>query len=201
MNFKELTEAFDKDFGEQLFAAGFERSGPGWWTRERGDELNVLQMQKHSAEALFCVNLGVHFSFLPAAGTESPLSGSLSLPDCELKIRLTARAEDKDQWWSIDSSSLASVADALFSRGLQIFASYRLSGPIASLDGQSVEEGRTGLLDSMTKVRACLLLARMYERSGNRAKCVEVATVGLKHAGMAVGPKKALKDVIARCAA
>jgi hypothetical protein len=38
----------------------------------------------------------------------------------------------------------------------------------------------------------------MHERFGNREKCVETAAIGIKLAGMAVGPKKALKDILKR---
>jgi len=45
---------------------------------------------------------------------------------------------------------------------------------------------------------ACLLLACIHEHLGNREKCMEAATVGLKHVGMKVGAKKALKDILKR---
>jgi len=85
-------------------------------------------------------------------------------------------------------------------RAFPTFDLYRLDGPIAAIDGKSIESRNPGLLASITKVRACLLLllACMHERLGNRDKCVEAATIGVKLAGMAVGPKKALKDILNR---
>jgi len=70
---------------------------------------------------------------------------------------------------------------------------------LASMEAKDIEEGNLGLLASMTKVRACLLLARIQEQLGNRDKCIEFATLGVKLAGMAVGPKKALKGILRRC--
>ena len=58
--------------------------------------------------------------------------------------------------------------------------------------------GNIDILSSLTKVRACLLLSRMHEKLGNREKCIEFANLGIKLAGMAVGPKKALKDILSR---
>lgn len=115
-----------------------------------------------------------------------------------MKLRLTDQDTAKDQWWPIVASSVDQVADLVCSRGLPIFDSYRLEGPIAGMDGKNIESGNPGLLASITKVRACLHLARMHERLGNRDKSVKTATIGVKLAGMAVGPKKALKDILKR---
>src|SRR5690606_15772339 len=95
-------------------------------------------------------------------------------------------------------SSIAQVADLVRNRGLLVFEYYRLDRSIATMDINSIENGNLGILDSMTKIRACLLLARMHEHLGNYNKCIEVATFGLKIAGMAVGPKKAIKDILKR---
>lgn len=199
MTFNELQQVADAAMREALNGAGFRRAAAGTWNRRKGDELNVLQLQKHSGNELFCVNLGVHFTFLPKAGTEAPLDGDhIEFPDCELKLRLTDRASARDQWWPIAVSSVDQLTDLVYSRGLPILDSYRLDGPIAALDGASIEQGRSGLLSSITKVRACLLLSRVHERLGNHDKCVEAARIGLTLAGMAAGPKKALKDILTR---
>ena len=99
----------------------------------------------------------------------------------------------------MDDGGVTEVAALLPDRATAVFQRYRLDGPLATLDATRVERGTTGLLDSLTRVRACLLLARMHERLGNLDKCVEAASAGLGLAGMAVGPKKALKDILARC--
>ena len=66
------------------------------------------------------------------------------------------------------------------------------------MEARNIEAGNLGMLSSLTTVKACLFLARLHERLGNRSKCIEAATIGLKLAGMAVGPKKALKDILKR---
>jgi hypothetical protein len=199
MTFDELQRAADAAMSDTLTSAGFRRTDAGTWNRRRDEELNVIQLQKHSTKKCFCVNLGIHYTFLPQAGTEAPLNGGqIQVPDCELKLRLTDQATINDQWWPIAAPSVGQFADIVCSRGLAIFDSYRLDGPIAGMDGKSIECGNPGLLASITKVRACLLLARMHERLGNRDKSVEAATIGVKLAGMAVGPKKALKDILKR---
>ena len=145
------------------------------------------------------MNLGIHYTFLPKAGTEAPLGGDvIEFFDCEVKLRLTAQSAEKDQWWPLAFESLNEIANLMRNRGLPIFDSYRLDGPIAEMEARDIEDGNPGLLSSLTKVRACLLLARMHERLGNHNKCMEFVKTGIKLAGMAVGPKKALKDILKR---
>lgn len=200
MTFNELQQAADAAMNETLTSVGFRRTAPGTWNRRRGYELNVVQLQKQSAAETFCVNLGVHYGFLPKAGTEAPLqSDQIELPDCELKLRLTERPVDRDQWWPISETSIAQVADLVMSRGLSVFDAYRVDGELSTMTGKSIESGNPGLLAPITKVRACLLLARLNEHLGNKEKCIEAASIGVKLAGMAVGPKKALKDILRRC--
>lgn len=199
MNFVELQHATDEAMSGSLASAGFRHITAGTWNRRRDDELNVVQLQEHTAEKTFCVNLGIHYAFLPRAGTEALLDRMrVEVIDCELKLRLTEQAAAKDQWWPMSASSVDKVADLVRHRGLFIFDLYRIDGPISGMNGESVESENPDLLTSITKVRACLLLARMHEHLGNRDKSIEIATTGIKLAGMAVGPKKALKDILKR---
>ncbi len=200
MTFNELLQAADAKLNAPLTNAGFQRTGPGTWNRCSGHELNVIQLQKQITAEAFCVNLGVHYRFLPKAGTEAPLQGDqIELPDCEVKLRLTEKPTDKDQWWLISEASITKVADLVLSCGLSTFEVYKADGELSKMSAKSIESGNLGILAPITKVRACLLLARFHEQLGNREQCIEAATTGVKLAGMAVGPKKALKDILKRC--
>ncbi len=199
MNFAALKKAADDALGASLKASSFQRIAAGTWNRRVGDALNVIQLQPHSVEQSFCVNLGIHYTFLPKAGAEAPLDGDqIDMHDSELKLRLTDEAGTSDQWWPMSTSSIDAVAGMVMGRGMQVFHAYRLDGSIAAMDGEDIESGEPGLLSSLTKVRACLLLARLHEHAGNHERSVETATIGLKHAGMAVGPKRALRDIVKR---
>ena len=119
MNFNELQRAADQALYESLSSAGFRNTVLGTWNRRRGQELNVVQLQEHSVSKMFCVNLGVHYGFLPKAGTEAPVHGDqIELPDCELKLRLTDQPAAKDQWWPISEESINQVVDLMAARGL-----------------------------------------------------------------------------------
>ena len=198
MDFAELRKATDAAMTDVLIEAGFRRRKAGTWNRCSGEKLNVIQFQKRSAEQLFCVNLGVHYAFLPIAGAETPVDRKkIAIADCELRFRLTDQATAYDQWWPIAPSSVAPVAELVRNRALPLFASYRLDGAITTIGGPDVENEKADLLASMTKSRACLLLARVHQHLGNREKCVEVAEIGLKLVGpMASGPRKAFKDIL-----
>lgn len=199
MNFVELQQAADAAMSEALTSASFRRTAPGTWKRKRGDDLNVIWFQKHSTNSSFCVNLGVHYSFIPKAGSKNvPEGDEIEQPECVIMTRLTSDSFMKDQWWPIATSSVDQVVYLVCSRGLPIFDFYRLDGPIASIEIKDVEAGEANLLSSLTKVGGCLLLARIHEHLGNRDKSIEAATIGVKFAGMAVGPKKALKDILKR---
>ena len=200
MKFKELRQAIDTAWKETLTSAGFRRTKSGAWNRRIGDNLNVVQLQKHSTKELFCVNLGVHYAFLPKSGTGAPLDGdNIEPPDCELKLRLTEQASVNDQWWPVAAASVNQVAELVTSRGFEIFNSYRIEGELSAMNATHIESGNPGLLARITEVRAYLLLALMHERLGNRDKCIEAASIGVKLAGIGAGSKKALMEILKRC--
>ncbi|MBX3110336.1 MAG: DUF4304 domain-containing protein [Fimbriimonadaceae bacterium] len=198
MKFAEFRKLADAVMRETLADAGFRRTSAGKWNRRRGDELNVIHLQAHSVKSEFCVNLGVHYTFMPRWG--SPGDDRIDASDCLLKLRLTSHGSLNDQWWPIVAPSTNEVVDALVGRGLLVFDSYRLGGPISGIDGRSIESGDADLLTSVTDVRACLFIALMHEHLGNRDKSIEAADIRLKLAGMAIGPKKALRDILKRLA-
>jgi len=202
MSFTEVVKAFDSVAAQSLAKLGFRRIANGIWNRREADELNVLELQRHSIEAAFCVNLGVHYSFLPKAGSEERINDldGVDITACELKFRLTSLDDDKDQWWPTDSANVTEVLELFLHRGLPTFDLYRLDGPIAGMDPKDVLAGEMGVLHPLTKVRACLLLARLHEHMGHREKSVDAASTGLRVAGMAIGPKKALRDILHRLA-
>jgi hypothetical protein len=201
MLYTDFLNRVDAAVQNRLQVGGFSRSRAGFWKRKHGDDINVLSFQKHSSTDSFCVNLGIHYTFLPVAGTEAPLDvDRIEFPDCEVHRRLTADRALGDQWWPLSSESVAEIARLIDDRALETFDSFRADGPIAAISPNDIEQGNLGILSSLTKVCACLLLARMHGHFGDHEKCREAATVGLRVAGaMAVGPKKALRHILARC--
>lgn len=199
MKYTEVRRAIDSRIRPMLFDAGFFQSSRRNWTRQNGYDINIIQLQKHSITNRFCINLGIHYSFLPKPGTESPWEADkMTLADCEIKLRLTVSPTDNDQWWSISEESVTQVSNLICEQGIQLFDAYHAEGALSSIDPKSIEIGNHGILAPITEVRACLLLARLHEQLRNRDRCVEAATIGLKLAGMAVGPKVELQEILKR---
>ena len=199
MKYSDFLIKCDIVLGSIISQTGFRRSQPGTWNRNRGDEFNVIWLQKDRTKEAFCVNLGIHYSFLPSAGRAVPL-GPTPIPfgDCEFMLRLTSQHAASDQWWPLSEESVPEVVEVIRLRALAIFDAYRLSGPISQMTATDITNGDQGLLAPLGRVRACLFLALMHEWQGNQDQCLEAARLGVNIAGVAVGPKVALKMIIQR---
>lgn len=181
---------------ESLVKHGFEEANKGRFVSLNEGLLVVIELQNHSSKNLVSVNVGIHYNFLPKVGSLDLVDGKkIDHAECEIRIRLTEATDQKDQWWEIDKTSVDKIKNLVLSKGLSFASAYTVEKiiqitPIAF--GDEVPE----LLNSMTKVRALLLLARVHQYKGNIEHAVEFSQKGLKAAGMAVGPKKAFKDII-----
>jgi hypothetical protein len=195
MEFTELQAAFNKTIADQLASQGFLLSNSGVLLRARGVVIEVVQLQRQSEVDLFCVNLGLFYTFLPLAAALD--FEKIDIADCDIRLRLTTQDEKSDQWWAISSRSIQEVATLMIRRGVSVFDRYSLE-VLRSISVKSVEEGTCVTLASITKVRACLLLATLHDHIGNRDLCIEFANAGIRLAGMAVGPKKILKELLKR---
>jgi hypothetical protein len=134
MWYTDFLKLADAAVHNRLHLEGFGRSRAGFWKRKRGDDINVLSFQKHSSTDSFCVNLGIHYTFLPVAGTEVLLDvDRIEFPDCEVHRRLTADRALGDQWWPLSSESVAEVVRLIDDRALETFDSFRSDGPIAAI--------------------------------------------------------------------
>lgn len=197
MKFDELRKLIDGAADKKLRDLGFNHKGVGLWSRHRHVDLNVIELQKHSENNLFCVNLGVHYDFLPKSGSESPIDAeNVSLMDCDLRFRLTDKGGVGDQWWPIAASSADVILDALQTRGMYIFDIYKFDRIIPKISIESLKKGDVDILSFLPKIKLALLLSRIYDYLGLREECVEAARFGIEISGMAVGPRKALKAII-----
>ncbi len=200
MNFTDFLNLADAGLEKVLGRPGFRRTSAGKWNRRNRDELHAVWLQKSSTGPSFCVNLGVHYSFLEKTGSSDlPTGDEIDQTECRIMFRLTGDPAAKDQWWPTSAESVGEVCDLIDRRGLALLDSYSLSGPIAAIECKDIDAGNLGILTGFTKVGACLLLASIHEHLGDRDKCVEAATCGMKHVGMKVGVKKAFKDILRRC--
>jgi hypothetical protein len=201
MEFNQFRASLDLMLKGSLSSAGFDRRRQGLWNRRRGDEINVIYIQKHSAEPLFCIAAGAHYSFVPIAGVNTAVSNQpLTPPDCEIQFRITDHPNKNDQWWAINQDSVDMAYHVIYSRGIGIFENFKLPGPISNITAEDVEKKELRVLHRLPLPRACLLLARIYEHEGDFRQCQKIAQIGIQESGQAVSVRKSLKDVMARCA-
>ncbi len=197
MTFKEFISAVTEAVKDELVSQGFAESQAGTYLRSIGERLDLIWIQKHSTDETCCVNLGIHYNFIPKIGsTDLPTDGKIGQPECELKIRLTDESEKNDQWWPLNQGGVDAIAMLIKNQASDHFTRYGLEGEITKLSVDDFAAGVPPFLKPMTRVRGVLLLARIHDHLGNQAQAIELAQFGLKVAGMAVGPKKAFKDIL-----
>lgn len=167
--------------------------------------INFIWIQEHSDKSKFCVNLGVHLSFLPAVpGSKIIPFNEMDQAHCEIKKRLVPSHDLVDYWWLFSelNDSMLEVLDAYQTDGVQFFN--RFSNYPSDWQNFTVgnvkDPSFTTLLPGVTKVRAALMFARIHKQLGDLSKCKEFANLGLEVAGkMAVGPRSALKALLKEC--
>ncbi len=200
MNISEFRSVLSQRLQGVLKQSGFRETDSGTFVRKNDThEISVIWIQKHSSESKVCVNLGVHYDFLPKVGSSEFVEGDdITQPDCEIKKRLTPDPSQNDYWWSLGAVEADEIARLVDESALPYFGQYALDSEIGSIIPGQFEGDLPALLSSLTKVRACLLMARIYEIKGEPSLASEFAKLGIKVAGMAVGPKKVLKEILKR---
>lgn len=196
---KEFLLAVRDHLSPRLESTGFESSELAW-RRFRNPYVDCVEIQIRSDQRACCVNLGLHLSFLPAAGTKTSIDPArLQLIDCEIRSRATRNGES-DSWWEFKNDP--SEVDCLVSCAMKnvelFFGKYR-DFPQPFLDFEPSDlasEEMTALLPAMTKVRRTLFLARLHEHLGDHKRAKFWSQFGLEHAGMASGPKAEFREIL-----
>lgn len=184
---------------DSLVSSGFFKVSSDHYVRLKSShEINVIFIQRNENSSSVCINFGVHYDFLPKLGSLDCPDNKIELSECEIKIRFHPEALQSDYWWDVKEESIAEIAFIINSKKEITFDSYDVSGDIANITPKEFEMNMPSILSSLTKVRACFILARLNEELGRNERAADFARLGLKCAGMAVGPKKLLKDIIKR---
>ena len=188
------------NFSPLLRTDGFKGSGNAF-RRVKGDRIDIVSIQGSRYGGQCCVNVAVHFSFLPSEG-----GGRITDPkklkeyDCTFRDRLH-EASESDHWWTYGASaaeaeaSVADLVDMYRRRGALFFAKFEPFPDVferitpAELDAG----GSCNMVLAMTGVYAALTMARIMEYLGRHERCREYAEAGLRHLGQAVGLKAELQ--------
>jgi len=187
---KRFLELIKRDFAPVLRASGFKGSGKKF-RRVNGDVVNVLSLQGHGGRS--CVNLGVHFAFLPtAAGTKLP-APKIREFHCMFRDRLKG-PDGFERWWNhgkTDAEAEASVADIVDTfrkRGEKFFRKFEpFPGVFEKITPEDVDKDKLSKLPvRMFPLSAAITLAQIMKHLGRLDECRAFAEVGLRH--IAGGP-------------
>jgi hypothetical protein len=109
-----FSELLRRDFVPLVRAQGFEACG-GVFRRAKGERIDIVSLQGSRRGRRCCVNLGVHYRFLPAWGRAENVAragdGGLRDYDCVFRERLH-EAGESDRWWSYGSDDASAEASA-----------------------------------------------------------------------------------------
>lgn len=175
---------------------GFKGSGTTL-RRVQGEAIHVVNIQGSSCGGKCCVNVGLHFSFLPKAGG-GLLGAPESLKEYECNFRNRVReTHELDHWWRYGETekeaeaSVASLIELYGKYGALFFKKFEPYPEVfEKITPAEMDAGDLSKLPiQMNLVNAALTLARIM----NQLKRVDLrrqfAEIGLRNLGKAVGLK------------
>jgi hypothetical protein len=178
-----------QEFFPLLRAAAFKGKGTTF-TRQVGPRLDVVNVQGSVYGGQCCVNLGVHFTFLPTSvGDPVTDSARLKAYDCEFCDRLHGDGET-DHWWPYgdsDAQARREVRDlvGLFERkGQAFFARFEPFPEVfEAITPEQVAAGDVaGYPVPEETLWMILTLARIMRHLGRTERARAFAELGLRHA-------------------
>ncbi len=198
--FERFHQLLKRDLFPVLRADAFKGRG-NTFGRLTGERIDIINVQGSRSGGKCCINLPVHFSFLPSEG-----SGRVTDPkkfreyECTFRDRLH-ELDESDHWWiygADDSEAEASIASlvALYQRrAASFFCQFEPFPDVferitpAQMDSGDFSNMPTGL----TGVHSALTMARIMQHLGRSEPCRAFAEVGLRHLGRAVALKAELE--------
>lgn len=199
---KRFHQVLKSEFATLLRADGFRGSG-NTFRRINGERIRIVNIQRSQAGGKCCVNLAVHFAFLPSDGGR-PVTDPKKLKEYECTFRGRLHDGSKsDHWWPYGASEAEAEASVswlidMYKRRADLF--FRRFEPFPDvferITPAQIDAGDFSKMPfDLTTIRAALTMARIMKHLGHPDKCREFSTVGLKHLGRAVGLKAELETL------
>ncbi len=188
-----------RDFAPLLRLDGFKGSG-STFRRIKGDTIHVINIQGSRYGGKCCVNLGVHYFFLPTVGRAFTVDPKKLMEyDCEFRSRLHEENEP-ERWWNYGTNqveaeaSITNLIELYRHRAWRFFEKFEpFPDVFERITPAEIGRGDCSKLPAaMTLVRAALTMARIMNHLGRVDERRQFAEVGLKHLGGAVGLKPEL---------
>jgi hypothetical protein len=183
-----------RDLSPVLRAERFKGSGVTF-RRINEDVIHVLNIQGSRYGGKCCVNLGLHYSFLPTPDGR-PVTDPKKLHEyeCEFRGRMH-ETQESDHWWTYGATEaeseagVANLIDVYRRQGATFFKKFEPFPEVFdAITPAEIDAGDLSKLPAaMTLVRAALTMARLMKHLGRSDRCRQFAEVGLRHLGGAVG--------------
>lgn len=183
-----------------LRSEGFKGSGTTF-RRIKDEVIRVVNVQGSRYGGQCCVNLGLHFSFLPTAGGR-PVIDPKKLKDYECDFRDRVRAaRESDHWWRYGATeaeseaSVASLVKMYRKRGASFFNKFEpFPDVFERITPAEIDAGDLSRFPKpATLVHAALTLARIMHHLRRPERCRQFADLGLRHLGSETGLRTELE--------
>jgi hypothetical protein len=199
-----FSELLKRDFLPLLYGQGFKASG-GVLRRVKDERIDVVSLQGSRLGRRCCLNLGVHYSFLPPAGRApgATIDGrELREHDCAFRERLR-EAGESDHWWSYGAddataeASASGLIDTYRRRAPLFFARFEpFPDVFYEVTPAQVEAGDFVATPACPScLHAALTMARIMKHLGRLDHCREFAEVGLRDVGCATRTRQELEQL------
>lgn len=198
MNKKDFAKSLKEKLHSFAIDSGFKSQSDLLFTRFHDThEIDVIFVQAHSLQPKVCLNFGVHFDFMVKVGTNDlPAEKIIRFVECEIKTRITPESTLRDYWWDLQEPSVDEIVNLIDEKAESFFSKYKVNGKLSKLTLSDFKDGVVTELASLTKVRACLVLAKIHAFLNQPESALNFAEYGLEIAGVAVGPKKQFREII-----
>ena len=196
-----LTAARDV-FAPVLRADGF-RGSVTKFRRVLGDVAHAIVVQGARGGGSACVELGIHFMFLPDALERPPDPKRITAYDCEFRWRLAPEGHH-DFWWSYGETgddavaSVRHLTETYVKVGAPAFGRWAdFPGGLETVSPEQLDSGNLAGLPGRTNISgAALVMARTSLHLADRETARAYALVGLRHAGAATFLKRRLEAIL-----
>ncbi len=199
-----FSELLKRDFSPLLYGQGFEASG-GVFRRTKDERIDIVSLLGSRLGRRCCLNLGVHYSFLPPTGRAPGATADsrhLREHDCAFRERLR-EAGEADHWWSygaddaVAETSAAGLVDTYRRRAPLFFARFEpFPAVFAAVTPAQVEAGEFVTTPACpSRLRTALTLARLMNQVGRLDRCREFAEVALRHLGSSTRLEQELEQL------
>jgi hypothetical protein len=188
-----------------LRSQGFKGSGSTFRCLT-GEVIAVLNLQgstKPWEAGTFCVNLGVHLTFLPTMANTPADPKKIKETDCEFWTRLAPKGET-DHWWNYGRNgeetarAAREMVNTYQSEGVAFFEHYpAFPGPFAAITPEQLEaKDYSSLPGWRSLVRSALVMGQINVHLGRLELAKRFARLALANLGPATALKKPLQRIL-----